>query len=166
MKATQRVISIVASAIFLWRGINCLIDINELIADGSIFWIPITELLILLFETAVMLLLGIFALFQKKRGKLLNGCGLLYIAYLVVRFLRFLPYSFHVIAIMRLVLLTTAFFLSQKVCGGVVFDTKDTASEAAKIQIQNQMQTMIYDEQLRDGILTQEEYDQIMRNKQ
>jgi len=45
------------------------------------------------------------------------------------------------------------------------FNVKDTVSEAAKQQIQAEKQTTIYDEQLRDGIITQEEYDQIMGKK-
>lgn len=40
----------------------------------------------------------------------------------------------------------------------------NTSSEAAKVQAQAEKQTSIYDEQLRDGILTQEECDQIMKS--
>lgn len=40
----------------------------------------------------------------------------------------------------------------------------DSNSENAKIQAQMEKQTSIYNQQLKDGILTQEEYDQITKN--
>ena len=84
--------------------------------------------------------------------------------YVTVNIITSMQYGFSASALTNLAILITAFVLSQKSSGGTVFDTKDTSSEAAKVQAQAEKQTSIYDEQLRDGILTQEEYDQIMKS--
>lgn len=112
----------------------------------------------------VLSIMGVFALLQKKRGNVLNVLGIVYIGYIIINIVTSLQYGFSKSAIVNLAILITAFVLSQKSSGGTVFDTKDTSSEAAKVQAQKEKQTSIYDEQLKNGILTQEEYDQIMKN--
>lgn len=84
--------------------------------------------------------------------------------YIIINIITSMQYGFSASALTNLAILIIAFVLSQKSSGGTVFDTKDTSSEAAKVQAQAEKQTSIYDEQLRDGILTQEECDQIMKS--
>lgn len=165
MKVDNKTINIVAGVVFLWRAFRGVTGIITQIANGVLFYINPIQLVMSLFGIIVLSIMGISALRQKKRGKLLNAFGGIYIGYVVVNLFTALPYSLSASAITSLALLVAAFILSQKACGGSVFDTNDTASEAAKVQIQAQKQTTIYDEQLRDGILTQEEYDQIMKSK-
>lgn len=112
----------------------------------------------------VLSIMGAFAFRQKKRGKVLNVLGIVYIGYIIINIITSMQYGFSASALTNLAILIIAFVLSQKSSGGTVFDTKDTSSEAAKVQAQAEKQTSIYDEQLRDGILTQEECDQIMKS--
>lgn len=165
MKLDNKTINIVAGVIFLWRAFSSVTSIISQMAAGVLFYINPIYLVMTLYGIIVLSIMGANALRQKKRGKLLNGLGIIYIGYVVVNLFTALPYSLNVKTLISLALLIAAFVLSQKACGGSVFDTSDTASEAAKVQIQAQKQTTIYDEQLRDGILTQEEYDQIMKTK-
>ena len=165
MKVDNKAINIAAGVVLLWRAFRGVTGIITQIANGVLFYINPIQLVMSLFGIIVLSIMGISALRQKKRGKLLNAFGGIYIGYVVVNLFTALPYSLSASAITSLALLVAAFILSQKACGGSVFDTNDTASEAAKVQIQAQKQTTIYDEQLRDGILTQEEYDQIMKSK-
>lgn len=165
MKLHNKTINIVAGVIFLWRAFSSVTSIISQVVAGVLFYISPIYLVMNLYGIVVLSIMGVHALRQKKRGKLLNGFGIVYLSYVVVNLFTALPHSLNVRTLISLALLGAAFVLSQKACGGSVFDTSDTASEAAKVQIQAQKQTSIYDEQLRDGILTQEEYDQIMKSK-
>lgn len=164
MKADNKVVSIASGLFFLWQVIKGVRAIISLVAAGVVSYMNPITLLMWLYGIIVEAILGVNAMRQKKRSKLLNGFGIVHIGYVVVGILAELPYSFNVRTLAYIALWVAAFVYSQKACGGSVFDISDTASEAAKIQIQAQKQTAIYDEQLRDGILTQEEYDQIMKN--
>ena len=113
----------------------------------------------------VLALLGIRALQQKPRGKVLNILGIMYLLYRAVMWFSTLAYSFSIMGLITLLLLVAAFLLSAKANNEVIINTKDTASEAAKTQQQSEKQTSLYDEQLKNGILTQEEYDQITKSK-
>lgn len=165
MKLDNKTINIVAGVIFLWRAFKSVTSFISNAASGVLFYIGPFHLVMTVYGIVVLSIMGINALHQKKRGKLLNGFGIVYIGYDLVNILTSLPYSLNVRSLSYFAVLVAAFIYSQKACGGSVFDTSDTVSEAAKIQIQAQKQTAIYDEQLRDGILTQEEYDQIMKAK-
>ena len=165
MKLDNKTICIAASILFFWRAFNSISSLFSQIINGTLFYISPLYLIMLLYGIVVQALMGYKAAKQQQRGKLLNRCGIVYIAYVAVNLFTAFPYSFNLTTLISLVLLIAAFVLSQKACGGAIIDTNDTTSEAAKTQIQAQKQTTIYDEQLRDGILTQEEYDQIMKNK-
>ena len=76
--------------------------------------------------------------------------------------LRGAVYSFSVTAFLMLAAYAAAIFFSG---GKEFFNPKDTDSNAAKREAQTKSQNTIYDDQLRDGLITQEEYDQIMSGK-
>lgn len=167
MKANNKIINIAAGIIFLWRAFNGVWSIISQAVGGYLFYINPIYLVMNLYGIIVLTIMGVFALRQKKRGKVLNGLGIVYIGYVTVNIITSMQYGFSASALtnLNLAILIAAFVYSQKSSGGSVFDTKDTNSEAAKIQAQAEKQTSIYDEQLRDGILTQEEYDQIMKSR-
>jgi len=165
MELDNKTISIAAGVYFLWRAISCATTILSLVADGVLFYISPIFLIMTLYGAVVLTAMGIMALRRKQRSKVMNVLGIVYIGYAVINRFGAFQHFFNIKALVSLVLLIAAFVLSQKACGGSIFDTNDTTSEAAKVQIQSEKQTAIYDEQLRDGILTQEEYDQLMKRK-
>ena len=160
----NKIINIVAGIIFLWRAFNGVWSIISQAVGGYLFYINPIYLVMNFYGIIVLSIMGVFAFRQKKRGKVLNVLGIVYIGYIIINIITSMQYGFSASALTNLAILITAFVLSQKSSGGTVFDTKDTSSEAAKVQAQAEKQTSIYDEQLRDGILTQEEYDQIMKS--
>lgn len=167
MKVNNKTINIVAGIIFLWRAFNRVWSIISQAVGGYLFYINPIYLVMNFYGIIVLSIMGVFAFRQKKRGKVLNVLGIVYIGYIIINIVTSMQYGFSasaLSALINLAILITAFVLSQKSSGGTVFDTKDTSSEAAKVQAQAEKQTSIYDEQLRDGILTQEEYDQIMKS--
>lgn len=164
MKVNNKIINIVAGIIFLWRAFNGVRSIISQAVGGYLFYINPIYLVMNFYGVIVLSIMGVFAFRQKKRGKVLNVLGIVYIGYIIINIVTSMQYGFNASALINLAILVTAFVLSQKSSGGTVFDTKDTSSEAAKVQAQAEKQTSIYDEQLRDGILTQEEYDQIMKS--
>lgn len=166
MKMNNKIINIVAGIIFLWLAFNGVWSIISQAVGGYLFYINPIYLVMNLYGIIVLPIMSVFAFRQKKRGKVLNVLGIVYIGYIIINIITSMQYGFSASELTNLAILITAFVLFQKSSGGTVFDTKDTSSEAAKVQAQAEKQTSIYDEQLRDGILTQEEYDQIMkRNK-
>lgn len=160
MKESNKIISIASGVIFLWQAVSAIRSmISQIMAGGlSVYFV------INLYGAIVLAVMGIYALCRKKRGKVLNVLGIVYIGVWAVRIASFMRYGIAVRAIINVAVTVAAFVLSQKSTGGTVFNAKDTSSEAAKKQTQTDKQISIYDEQLRDGILTQEEYNQIMKN--
>lgn len=156
MKTKIKVFNILAGIIFLWRAVNGVRAIVFQATRGSLFRIDPIYLVMELYEIIVLSIMGVFALRQKKRGKVLNGLGIVYIGYTILNIIKILRYGFSPSTLIDTVILIAAFVLSR--------NTKDTSSEAAKVRAQAEKQISIYDEQLRNGILTQEEYDQIMKN--
>ena len=156
MKTKIKVFNILAGIIFLWRAVNGVRAIVFQATRGSLFRIDPIYLVMELYEIIVLSIMGVFALRQKKRGKVLNGLGIVYIGYTILNIIKILRYGFSPSTLIDPVILIAAFVLSR--------NTKDTNSEAAKVRAQAEKQISIYDEQLRNGILTQEEYDQIMKN--
>lgn len=165
MKANNKIINIAAGIAFLWQAVNGIRSVIYQAMGGYLFYIKPIYLVMNLYGIIVLAIMGVFALRQKKRGKVLNGLGIVYIVYVTIKIITSMQYGFSASTLTILAILIAAFVLSQKSSGGSVFDTKDTSSEAAKMQAQAEKQTSIYDEQLRDGILTQEEYDQIMKSR-
>lgn len=145
MKVTNKTINIVAGIIFLWQAAGGIWSMLQM--GGYFYHIARFYLVIDLYEIVVLTVMGVFALRQKKRGKLLNYLGMVYIGYVLGEIITF----FQVSTLFRLAILIAAFVLSQKSNAGFIMEPK---SEAAKTRMQAQMQTSIYAQQLRDGILT------------
>lgn len=99
---------------------------------------------------------------RKERGKVLNILALADIGLCLIGLLRGAVYSFSVTAFLALAVYGAAVFFSG---GKEFFNPKDTDSNAAKREAQTKSQNTLYDDQLRDGLITQEEYDQIMSGK-
>lgn len=76
--------------------------------------------------------------------------------------LRGAVYGFSVPAFLTLAAYAAAIFFSG---GKEFFNLKGTGSNAAKREAQAKSQNTLYDDRLRDGLITQEEYDQIMSGK-
>lgn len=143
-------------------------------------------------------IMGVFALRQKKRGKVLNFLSFIYFFFEVVSIsvqYEYDEYGFSakllsILAFVFAFMFTwgASFMLTLESSG--VYDAKYISSKVAKIQALAEklhlfmltqtlsdiykaakMQalaeepTSIYDKQLREGILTQEEYDQIMKSR-
>lgn len=164
MKATNKIINIAAGIVFLWRAVNGIRIVIQAMG-GDLFYINPIYLVMELYGIIVLAIMGVFALRQKKRGKVLNSLGIVYIGYVTKNIIDSMQYGFRASALTILAIIIAAFILSQKSSGGRVFDTKDTSSETAEMQAQAEKQTSIYNKQLCDGILTQKEYDQIMKSR-
>ena len=87
----------------------------------------------------------------------------MYLLYLLFNLVRGLIYGhFTILGLAFVLVLALALSLSADSVSAL-FHVKDTASEAAKMKDQQDKQDDIYKEQLKSGILTREEYDQIMK---
>lgn len=133
----------------------------------NMFSYPITAMMLSLvrniYHLFVLLILGITALAgRKERGRVLNILALADIGLNLIGLLRGAVYGFSVPAFLALAVYGAAVFFSG---GKEFFNPKDTDSNAAKREAQTKSQNTLYDDQLRDGLITQEEYDQIMSGK-
>lgn len=93
---------------------------------------------------------------------MLNILALADIGLCLIVLLRGAVYGFSVPAFLTLAVYGAAVFFSG---GKEFFNPKDTDSNAAKREAQAKSQNTLYDDRLRDGLITQEEYDQIMSGK-
>lgn len=121
------------------------------------------------------LALSIVAFLGKKRSKALDILGLVYVLssgfmLAAANWPSFRPKGIKWIYYMMLsngtlwvVVLLVVFFVGYFLAksGDPKSSTKDTTSHAAQEKAQTRTQESIYDQQLREGILTQDEYDQI-----
>lgn len=156
MKLNKKLASIAAGILFLLAVVICATEVIPLLIDRS--WestydreIAQVTLIINAIGIVVFSFMGFYVLRQKKVSKILMALWSLPITIIsvwnsVLKEEYVLP-----------VILFAALILSRTGYG-------DPNSEAAKVQAQTEKQTSIYDKQLKDGILTQEEYDQITKN--
>lgn len=166
MKDKNKLLSIVCALFFFWRAVSAAINLVTLAGLGHLRYNSVVALIMTVYGIAVSAAMGVYALRRKMRGKTLNALAIIYIGYIVFNIIRSIGYGGTVRSLISLALLIAAFVLSQKACGGTFSWLRDTQSEAAKMREQTEKQSSIYDEQLRAGILTQEEYDQIMNSRQ
>ena len=75
-----------------------------------------------------------------------------------------LAHVFNLQGILTLAVLIGLFVYTGKLNKDTMFASKEPETTVEKTHAQTKKQTSIYDQQLNDGILTQEEYDQIMEN--
>lgn len=155
MKANKKTINTAAGVIFLLRAASEIASVIGLARGGRFYyyhWILLGQAL---YKIVVLSAMAAYAFRQKKRGKLLNYLGIPYIVFEAEN-IRFSGFG----ALVRTAIVIAAFVLTWKADAGIVMEPK---SEAAKAGAQAQMQASLYAQQLRQGILTQEEYDQLMK---
>ena len=163
MKLNSKTVNIAAGIVFLGQAIWIALSLIQMFPYFDI--IPPTRLMLYLAEDLlgipVLIILGVQALRQKKRGNVLNILFLIYYSFTIGIRIGSLTLS----GLVPILILAAAFALTKNAENGTLFKVLDTTSEAAKAQAQTMQQNSIYDEQLKAGILTQEEYDQIMRQQ-
>ena len=164
MKEKQKICNVVCGVYFLYRAVRSIINVIQLIIGAGSF-AGIFNWLMIIYGVVVLSFMGIYALRQKERGQVLNSFGMGYICWLFMNVLRYSKNGFDVVSWINMALLVAAFFLSQKSSGGKLFGARDTQSEAAKMQAQTDKQNALYKQQMEAGILTREEYNQIMKNR-
>lgn len=170
MKSRSKVLSIIAGIVFLERALVTAINFIPLLLSGEIIYVGslfscLVTLVVCPYSIIVLSIMGIKALQQKSRSKLLNILGIVYIGYAFISVFIIMWYSFSIRVLLSFAILIAAFVCSRGSGDRSAADVKDTSSETAEVHTRLEEQTTIYDEQLQDGILTQEEYDQIMRRK-
>lgn len=158
MKSNKKLASIVAGILFLVGAALCVTRVIPLLIDRS--WVSTYEratiqLTLIIDASGILLLplMGLLALRHKKSQKLVTLLQAAYMGMIV-------PINIMLKEDYVLPAILFAALILSKVERG------DPNSEAAKVQAQTEKQTSIYDKQLKDGILTQEEYDQITKNMQ
>ena len=122
--------------------------------------------IILMFIRAVCLLILAISLFHGKQiGGFTKFVAVIYAVIELFVMAENLRFGFNFLQILLLALFVGTFLMAVKTESGHLIDTTDTTSQAAMVVQQGAKQEEIYDQQLRDGILTKEEYDMILENK-
>ena len=167
VKNNQKIIFIVSGVVFLFlAGKELLLRfINSI---GYLSYYRTSYLLIAGCSIMVLIILGAFALLQRKRPVAVSILGLVYIlycAYNTIRGIFYLAFAASLKSVLYLALLIAAFVCTELAGRGSVFDLRDTRSEAAKTRIQADKQIAVYGDLLSCGAITQEEYDQLTKNR-
>lgn len=161
----NKTMKFIAGIIFLGLLAYSLPSFIRIIASGGLYYLNPTSMILSVVRLACLLILGINSFNNKKLGKLSIAAAIIYVVITLYNLAGAIRYRFPTVGLLLLVIFIAAFVLAMKAKNGTVFDVKDTASEAAKTQYQAEKQTSVYDQQLKDGIITQEEYDQLTKNK-
>ncbi len=169
MKTDRKTKYVIAGILFfllaVWNAYQAYANIRQIMLVMSHYFyprlfLPVVYNIVLVFFS---ILFGCWALKQRERGKAWDIVGLLYLLYLLFNLVRGLIYGhFTILGLAFVLVLALALSLSADSVSAL-FHVKDTASEAAKMKDQQDKQDDIYKEQLKSGILTREEYDQIMK---
>lgn len=165
-KRTMKLIALIIWVIMLVNCIDGLLRSHIVITRwGAVSGIPLHSLA-LMWIRALSLLVCIIVLMLGKRRLILNVSAVLYIVgRLFSVSIDSALYGFSVSAtlIIHIALFIIAYLLAWSVTGEKHI-LKDTESENAKIQ--KEKQVSIYEQQLKDGIITQDEYNQLVnKNK-
>ena len=158
----KKVIKNIAGAVCAGLFVYNLIP---LITGSWIYMMPLP--IILMFVKLVCLLILTINLFVSKNsiGKFAQLVAAAYTAIELFSLAEKSMFAFPMVGAILLVVFVTTFLMAVKTVNGKLYDTTDTTSEAAKVEMQAVKQEEIYDQQLRDGILTKEEYDMILENR-
>lgn len=165
MKANKKMINTAAGVFFFLRAASGVSFVIEFVTElargghfyyyyGDYYWILLGQAL---YETVVLSAMAVYAFRQKKRGRLLNSLGIAYIIFDAVN-IGFYGFS----GLLSTAILIAAFVLTWKSNAGFVMEPK---SEAVKAREQAQMQASLYAQQLQEGILTREEYNQLVKRR-
>ena len=173
MKDKKKLICILAGVIFLARAIYGVSPYAKMLMIpkmllNNLKYQPL-PLVISIMGLVLLVIMGIGALQMKPRGKVIDVLAVVYFGYLAVNAINYVdPYTMRrgvdIVGLLILAVVVAAFVLSGLVVKEAAKDAKSGLSVAAKIQARKEVQKGIYARQLQSGILTQEEYDQIMGN--
>jgi len=136
-----------------------------IIAPSGLYYSRPIIMINIVVRLACPLILGIASFNNKKLGKISIAAAIVYVVITLYNLAGSIRYSFPTVDFLLLIVFIAAYVIAMKAKNGSVFDVKDTASEAAKKQYQAEKQVSVYDQQLKDGIITQEEYDQLTKKK-
>lgn len=159
MKANKKNINLVAGLIFLWQAAAGIRSVLQQVMWGNFYYFGRLFLVIDLYGIVVLTIMGVFALRQKKRGKLLNCLCLWYFSLEVSDCLHY-----GVSALLRLAIVLAAVLLSQKANAGYIIDPKSGLGKKWA-HTQAQTQASIDAQQQQDRILVEEAYERLMKNK-
>ena len=135
MKTKIKVFNILAGIIFLWRAVNGVRAIVFQATRGFLlFRIDPIYLVMELYEIIVLSIMGVFALRQKKRGKVLNGLGIVYIGYTILNIIKILRYGFSPSTLIDPVILIAALFFLEILKTQVVKQQKYGHKQKSKFQ--------------------------------
>lgn len=176
MKIDKKTANYIIGIIFLLMGLK---SIWALVTNfDALFQMSLISIVLWIFRIGVLVILGIYSLKQKKRGRIINVLGIIYIINIVVNTLRstfMLISAVGVVQGIRLLaqnnsIISVIFFIAIFVYSGIIngeklLSVQDDVSEAAKQRIQSEKQDSLYDEYVKAGLLTKEEYEQIMNTK-
>ena len=155
----------IAGIIFLGLFAYRLPSFIRIIALGGLYYLRPISIIIIVVRLACLLFWGVASFNNKKLGKISIAAAIVYVAITLYNLAGSIRYSFPTVGFLLFIVFIAAYGIAMKAKNGSVFDVKDTASEAAKKQYQAEKQASVYDQQLKDGIITQEEYDQLTKNK-
>lgn len=156
LKTIAGIIFLGLFAYYLWPFIN-------IIASGALFYTSPIYTILTVIRLVCLAILGISSLNNKKLGKISIAVAIVYVVITIYSLASVIRYYFPTIDILIFVIFIAAYVMAMTTKNGSVFNVKDTVSEAAKVQFQAEKQTLIYEQQLKDGIITQEEYDQLSK---
>lgn len=172
MKENKKVNSIICGIVFLFLAFGAMASSIGLYPYDDLTGIGRIDLALSLCGFLIMSVMGVLALRQMNRSKVLNAMAIVFlvcrIAYYIVVGIKYEVnpdlMASNLMKAYFLVFFIGAFVLSQKAGRDSGTKIDDSASEAVKMQAQEKMQTEIYWKQMQNGILAQEEYDQIIKN--
>ncbi len=164
MKGNKKAINIICGIVFLFLASGAMANSIGLYPYDDLTGIERICLALGFCDFLIMSVMGVLALRQMNRSKVLNAMAIVFlacrIAYIIVIYIKHEGYP----DVMALIFFIVAFILSQKAGRDSGTKIDDSASEVVKMQAQEKMQTEIYRKQLQNDILTQEEYDQVIKN--
>lgn len=169
MKTDRKTKYVIAGILFFllaaWNAYLAYMNIRQIMYAMSSYFYP-QMFLPVVYNVALVfffILFGCWALRQRERGKAWDTVGLLYLLYRIFNLVKGLTYGRFAIPGLAFVLVLALALCLSTDSVSALFHVKDTTSEAAKMKDQQDKQDDIYKEQLKSGVLTQEEYDQIMK---
>ncbi len=107
-----------------------------------------------------------FIVLGKKNSKSMGVIAIVYVVCAIVPMGNSIRYgSLSITGLAILLLFIGAYVIALKANDEKVFNVQDTVSENAKKQLQTEKQSSVYEQQLKDGIISQEEYSQLVNGK-
>ena len=166
----KKIMKAIAIVIFLWLFASCILSSCRIIAGGYLFYLSPISIIVDAINLISLGMCVVLAITQKKL-KLLSIAAITHILCILWGFIAtvigigMISISMKT-SLFYLVLFIAAYACIVKTNVGNLFAVNDTKSEASKVQLQGKKQNEIYEQQLKDGIISQKEYNQLTgRNK-